>query len=312
MSAELEILLPETLESVPCALCGSWDTQELYPAAERRNGHGSATSETFACTSTAYGLCGPIVKCTRCGLVYQSPVPSAEEILDAYDGVVDTRYVEESSGRMETFALDLAALERHESGGKLLDVGCHLGFFLDVAKANGWDVKGVEPSRWSVEQARARGLDVRHGTLDSVYFEDGQFDVVTMWDVIEHLSDPLAELKRTHRILKPDGLLAVSTMNVDALFPRLAGRRWPWYMQMHLIYFSKRTLHNMLTKAGFRVVEMTPHRRVVRLSYLVSRIEPYCKPLYKVLDFAVRKSGQGDRLVAVDLGDIFMTFARKV
>ena len=68
----------------------------------------------------------------------------------------------------------------------------------------------------------------------------------------------------------------------------------------------------MLTKAGYRVVEMTPHRRVVRLSYLISRIEPYSSPLYKALDWVVRKSGQGDRLVAVDLGDIFMTFARKI
>jgi 2-polyprenyl-3-methyl-5-hydroxy-6-metoxy-1,4-benzoquinol methylase len=311
MSAELEILLPETLESVPCGLCGSWDTQELYPAAERRNGHGSG-SEVYACTSTAYGMCGPIVKCTRCGLVYQSPVPSSEEILDAYDGVVDTRYVEESSGRMETFGLDLDAVERHHRGGKIVDVGCHLGFFLDVAKERGWDVTGVEPSRWSVEQARTRGLDVRHGTLETAHLEENSFDVATLWDVIEHLSDPLAELKQMHRILKPGGVLAVSTMNVDALFPRLAGRRWPWYMQMHLVYFSKRTLHNMLTKAGYQVVEMIPHKRVVRLSYLISRVEPYCAPLYKALDFVVRKSGQGDRLVGVYLGDLFTTFARKV
>jgi hypothetical protein len=262
MSAELEILLPETLESVPCALCGSWDTQEIYPAAERRNGHGSG-NEVYACTSTAYGMCGPIVKCTRCGLVYQSPVPSAEEIIDAYDGVVDTRYVEESSGRMETFALDLDAVERHAQSGRLVDIGCHLGFFLDVAKARGWDVAGVEPSRWSVEQARGRGLDVRHGTLETVHLEENSFDVVT-------------------------------------------------YMQMHLVYFSKRTLHNMLTKAGYQVVEMIPHKRVVRLSYLISRIEPYCAPLYKALDFVVRKSGQGDRLVGVYLGDLFTTVARKV
>jgi len=311
MSAELEILLPETLESVPCNLCGSWDAQEIYPAAERRNGHGAA-SDMYACTSTAYGMCGPIVRCRRCDLVYQSPVPSAEEIIDAYDGVVDQRYVEERSGRIETFSRDLAAVHRHERRGKLLDIGCHLGMFLEVAKGAGWDVTGLEPSRWSVEQARSRGLDARHGTLDSVHFEDESFDVVTMWDVVEHLSDPLTELKRMHRILRPDGLLAVSTMNVDALFPRLAGRRWPWYMQMHLVYFSRRTLHNMLTKAGYRVVEVTPHRRVVRLSYLISRIEPYCKPLYLALDWAVRKTGQGDRLVAVDLGDIFMTFARKI
>ena len=82
-------------------------------------------------------------------------------------------------------------------------------------------------------------------------------------------------------------------------------------MQMQLLYFSRRSLHNMLAKAGFRVVEMLPHRRVVRLSYLVSRLEPYCRSAYRVLDRLVRLSGQGDRLVGVDLGDIFVTFARK-
>jgi 2-polyprenyl-3-methyl-5-hydroxy-6-metoxy-1,4-benzoquinol methylase len=311
MSAELEILLPETLESVPCSLCGSWDAQEVYPAAERRNGHGTG-SELYACTSTAFGMCGPIVKCRRCGLVYQNPIPSAGEIIDAYDGVVDERYVEERSGRIETFGRDLAAVERHERGGKLLDVGCHLGMFLEVARERGWDVTGVEPSAWSVEQARGAGLDVRHGTLETVHFPDESFDVVTMWDVVEHLPDPAAELRRMHRVLRPDGLLALSTMNVDALFPRLAGRRWPWYMQMHLVYFSRRTLHNMLTKAGYRVVDVTSHRRVVRLSYLVSRLEPYCRPAYLALDWLVRQTRQGDRLVAVDLGDIFMMFARKI
>jgi 2-polyprenyl-3-methyl-5-hydroxy-6-metoxy-1,4-benzoquinol methylase len=310
MSAELEIALPETLEAVPCNLCGSWDTQELYPAAERRNGHGPS-GDLYACTSTAYGVCGPIVKCLRCGLVYQSPIPSSGEIVDAYDGVVDQRYEEERSGRLETFTRDLADVHRHERSGRLLDVGCHLGLFLDVARRAGWDVAGVEPSRWSVERARERGLDVRHGTLETVEFPPESFDVITMWDVVEHLADPLAELRRMHGLLRPDGLLALSTMNVDALFPRLAGRRWPWYMQMHLVYFSRRTLHNMLAKAGFRVVEMTAHKRVVRLSYLVSRIEPYCSPAYRVLDRLVRLTGQGDRLVAVDLGDIFVTFARK-
>lgn len=310
MSAELEILLPDKLEHVACNLCGANDTQELYPAAERRNGHGDG-GDLYACTSNAYGICGPIVKCRRCGLVYQNPIPSHGEIIDAYDGVVDRRYEEERSGRIETFSRDLAMVHRHERGGKILDVGCHLGMFLEVARENGWDTTGVEPSRWSVERARERGLDVQHGTLDTVSLEPDSFDVVTTWDVIEHLVDPLAELKRMHQVLKPNGLLALSTMDVDALFPRLARRRWPWYMQMHLVYFSRRTLHNMLTKAGFRVVEMAPHRRVVRLSYLVSRVETYSRPLFKVLDAMVRATGQGDRLVAVDLGDIFVTFARK-
>jgi hypothetical protein len=132
-----------------------------------------------------------------------------------------------------------------------------------------------------------------------------------MWDVIEHLTDPLQELKRAHRLLRPNGLLAVSTMNVDAWFPRLLGRRWPWYMQMHLYYFTPKTLRQMLDLAGFETVETVPHKRIVRLAYLVSRLEAYCKPLARGLEWLVARLGQSDRHVAVDLGDIFVTFARK-
>jgi SAM-dependent methyltransferase len=180
-----------------------------------------------------------------------------------------------------------------------------------VARRAGWEVAGVEPSRWSADRARARGLDVYCGTLADAPLAPDSFDVVTMWDVIEHLSDPLAELRRAHGLLRPGGLLAVSTMNVDTWFPRLLGRRWPWYMQMHLYYFTPKTMRQMLKQAGFEMVEAVPHKRVVRLAYLVSRLEAYCQPLAKSLEWLVARLGQSDRLVTVDLGDIFTTFARK-
>ncbi len=310
MTAETNVVLPESVEPVPCSLCGSWDARQLYPAAERRNGHGEP-NDLYACTSTAFGVCGPIVKCLHCSLVYQSPVPPHGEIIDSYAGVVDERYEQERSGRIETFGRDLAALQRHQRSGRLLDVGCHIGLVLEVDRDAGWEGAGVEPSLWAVKRARAHGLDVRHGTLQEGDFDEESRDVVTMWDVVEHLADPLAELRRVHRLLRPNGLLALSTMNVDALFPRLMGRRWPWYMQMHLVYFSRRTLQSTLAKAGFRVVEMVPHKRVVRLAYLVSRLEPYSHLAYRSFDWLVRLSRQSDRLVGVDLGDIFVTFARK-
>jgi hypothetical protein len=100
-------------------------------------------------------------------------------------------------------------------------------------------------------------------------------------------------------------------MNVDSWFPRLLGRRWPWYMQMHLYYFTPRTLRQMLERAGFEMIETVPHKRVVRLAYLVSRLEAYCWPLARGLELLVERTGQSDRLVSVDLGDIFVTFARK-
>jgi 2-polyprenyl-3-methyl-5-hydroxy-6-metoxy-1,4-benzoquinol methylase len=301
--------LKHGLRPVACNLCGSWSYKELY--AERDGIADFDANDLFACTSTAYGHCGPIVRCLECGLVRQNPQPQPIDLVQAYQEVADERYEEEASGRVETFSRALADIERHERGGKLLDVGCHSGIFLGVARRAGWEVAGVEPSRWSADCARARGLEVHCGTLAEAPLAPGSFDVVTMWDVIEHLSDPLAELRLAHGLLRPGGLLAVSTMNVDTWFPRLLGRRWPWYMQMHLYYFTPKTMRQMLKHAGFEMVEAVPHKRVVRLAYLVSRLEAYCKPLAKSLEWLVARLGQSDRLVTVDLGDIFTTFARK-
>ena len=301
--------LKNNLGPVPCNFCGSEAIRELYP--ERDGIANFETSELYACTSLAYGHCGPIVHCLGCGLVRQNPQPGPADIATAYQDVVDPRYEEEQPGRVATFNRVLDDLEQHRSGGRLLDVGCHIGVFLQVAESRGWQTIGIEPSRWAAQRAEERGLDVRPGSLQSVQLAQESFDAVTMWDVVEHLPDPVQALRRTHGLLKPGGILAISTMNVEAWFPRLLGKRWPWYMQMHLYYFTPKTLSRMLEAAGFEIVEAMAHKRVVRLSYLVSRLEAYCRPVARALELTVNRLGQADRLVSVDLGDIFVTFARK-
>lgn len=302
--------LKQRLRPVPCNLCGSWEAREIHP--ERDGIANFDANDLFACTSSAYGHCGPIVRCLRCGLVRQNPQPEPSDLVQAYQEVADERYEEEASGRVETFRRALADLARYAAPGRLLDVGCHTGIFLDVARRAGWQTWGVEPSRWSAERARARGLEVIHGTLADARLPAEFFDVVTMWDVIEHLAEPYEELVRARTLLRPGGLLALSTMNVEAWFPRLLGRRWPWYMQMHLYYFTPRTLQRMLERAGFEMVATSPHKRVVRLAYLVSRLEAYCRPVARLLERAVERAGLADRLVTVDLGDIFVAYARRI
>ena len=130
-----------------------------------------------------------------------------------------------------------------------------------------------------------------------------------MWDVIEHLPDPASTLRAVHSALRPGGVFAVTTMDVDALFPRVAGRFWPWYMQMHLVYFSRRTLGEMLRRCGFEVVEVTRHRRIVRVSYAVSRLGTYSRVAERVGRALTRPFAE--RNVGIDLGDIVTVVARK-
>jgi 2-polyprenyl-3-methyl-5-hydroxy-6-metoxy-1,4-benzoquinol methylase len=343
------VAAPPQLERVPCNLCGSWDAAPLYRGTIDLTTAHLDPQQVFACTSSHYGRYGPVVRCRQCGLVYLHPRLTADAVEAAYEEVADTRYLEEREGRVHTFARALDELESVRSRlldpprpaslsaapaetlgspagtngavhpgplglgrGRLLDVGCHIGVFLELAAARGWVAEGVEPSRWATDVARDRGLQVTCGTLRGSAFPAGAFDVVTMWDVIEHFPDPGAEVREVHRLLRPGGLVGITTMNVESLVARVLGPRWPWLMQMHLYYFSVRTLSALLERCGFRVVGVSPHRRIVRLSYVLSRTERWSPRLAAVLQRAARRVGLADLLVPIDLGDIFTLYAQRV
>lgn len=149
--------------------------------------------------------------------------------------------------------------------GRVLDIGCALGFFLDMARAEGWEAVGIELSGFAAQWARNKlGLDVRTGTLLDAHLPKGCFDVVTLWATIEHLADPIGTLREAHRILRPGGLILITTGEVEGILDRLSKGLCYWYEPpAHLYYFSTRTLRAMLQKAGFhslRVqgVEMAP------------------------------------------------------
>ncbi|MFQ5341116.1 MAG: methyltransferase domain-containing protein [Anaerolineae bacterium] len=301
------------MEYVNCNLCGADDTELIYPSTLSRRDV-SPTSAQFACTSNAYGIHPPIVRCRQCGLVYANPRPGADEVIDEYTAVADPVYLTERKGRVMTFHRHLDHLgSRIGMNGqrRVLDIGCHVGLFLEAAAARGWDAWGVEPSQWAVAQARERDLQVIQGTLAGSSLPHSHFDLVTLWDVIEHFSDPMSELRRIAGIVRPGGWICTHTMDVGSLFARVMGRRWPWLMEMHLYYFSRVTLAAMLQRAGFRVVDVSARGRVLRLEYVVSRLAPYSAGLVGPISRAIQTLGLAEWLIPVNFGDLFTVYARK-
>lgn len=302
------------LEHTNCNLCNSNDAALLYPSTLPQSTDRAHNVEALQCTHPGYGVHGPVVKCRHCGLVYINPRPNGDDVLDDYKDVVDELYVEEREGRVLTFRRHLRPLERivgPPDGKRLLDVGCHIGVFVDVAQQGGWDAWGVEPSRWAAEQAQAQGLKVVNGTLATFGFEDASFDVITLWDVIEHLPDPKGELRQVYRLLEPGGVVVIHTIDIESLFARIMGRRWPWLMEMHLYYFAPRTLRRMLEEIGFEVIHSSPQGRYLRLGYLISRLQSYSRPLYRLLDTIVTWLRLRGIAVPINLGDLFTMYAQK-
>jgi len=283
-----------------------------YPSTIRQGEQGDWRS--FRCTHGGYGQHPPIVQCWRCGLVYTDPRPDGHDIVETYQAVEDPLYLEEREGRVLTFEHHLKPLERltgPPDGRSLLDVGCYVGIFVEIATRHGWEAWGVDPSCWAVEQAQTRGLHVVQGTLATINLPEATFDVVTMWDVIEHVTDPRGTLQQAYRLLKPGGLVVAHTMDIDSPFARLMGARWPWLMEMHIYYFSRRTLRAMLEKCGFQVLSDRPQGRYLRLGYLMNRVGALSPLVGRPAEWLVTKLGLRGLAVPVNLGDLFTVYARK-
>lgn len=138
--------------------------------------------------------------------------------------------------------------------GRLLDVGAATGFFVEQSNSIGWDAVGIEPSEWAATDARTElGVDVQTGDLESIRFPDAAFEVVTLWEVIEHLPDPRTTPREIRRILRPDGRLILSTPDAGSLAARLSGKRWLGWRKVpeHLFFFDRLNLDRLLIQEGF-------------------------------------------------------------
>ena len=190
-------------------------------------------------------------------------------------------------------------------------MGAYIGVFVEVAQEKGWQATGVEPSKWAVEVALQHQLQLILGTQDAPELHGQQFDLVTMWDVIEHVPNPAAELAKAYQLLKPGGYIAVHTMDVDSWLAKIMGSRWPWYMSMHIQYFSQKTLQQMVKQTGFEVIWCGTRGRYLRVNYLASRIGGFNKTVGRVLGQAVNGLGLATVALPVNFGDLFTVYARK-
>ncbi|MFH1107115.1 MAG: class I SAM-dependent methyltransferase [Candidatus Micrarchaeota archaeon] len=267
-------------EEVKCNLCCSDDYDVVYPARHA----GKPTGESY-CASGNEVLLDQVVKCRKCGLVYVNPRLKGEAIVEGYAQAVDETYVSQARGREATFRSSLKLIEKHRPGkGRILDIGCAAGFFLKAAKESGWEEHGVEPSRWLADYGRKKlGLDIKPGTLKEAKYPPEYFDVVTLWDVLEHVPDPRAELEEAGRVLKPGGLLVVNYPNFGSRLAKIAGRRWWFLLSVHLWYFTPHTLKAMLAKTGFEQFYSKRHYQKLSLGYLAYRFGPYSTLLQKFL-----------------------------
>ncbi len=288
-----------------CYFCGGKTLKMLYPATSSRKPN---KTSYFVCTNNQYGIYNDIAKCRNCGLTYVTG--ETKENKNAYIEVEDPVYLKEMNGRVKTFSRHLDEVE--EAYGRkiklrILDVGAHTGIFVKLAKERGHYAEGIEPSSWCVKKAKERfGVNLRNDILRKGIFKENSFDIVALWDVIEHMNDPLKGIKIAKSYLKPNGMLVMSTIDIGSAFARMQGKNWIFLMIQHLFYFDKKTMRMFLLKEGFKKIRFKPHWRYLSLGYLSSRFW-FTKFLHKILV----KTKLGRVTVPFYVNDVFNVYAFK-
>jgi 2-polyprenyl-3-methyl-5-hydroxy-6-metoxy-1,4-benzoquinol methylase len=233
------------------------------------------SSSDFAITDAAYGTTHDIYRCNSCGFLF---CPDTPPVLPYYERLVDEDYEESRAPRLLQAGKLLAGMKVYLAAGqgrRLLDVGAGSGILLERAEQMGWQARGVEPSQWLASQALSRKLDVVVGVLPHAELAGAVFDVVTLIDVIEHVSDPGQLLVDLRPYLHENGVLYVVTPDVSALVARLLGRKWWHFRLAHIGYFSPANLRELAENCGYSVVAMTRPSWYFSLDYVVERVNAY-------------------------------------
>jgi SAM-dependent methyltransferase len=249
------------------------------------NGH-PPPPEAFAPSSHETGRHGDLLECVECGTVQQPQLPAGDELHALYRDMRDDAYLGEEAGRRATAAHLLDRIGAQVPRGRLLDVGCGHGLLLDEARSRGYETVGLELSRSAARHAReALGLDVREAPVEG-FADDEGFDVVVLADVLEHLDDPVAAVRRCAALLRSGGVLCVVTPDPSSLTARLAGRRWWGYVPAHACLLPRATLRELVAACGLVISTDVPLVRSFSArrwaSGLAERLGPVRGPLERL------------------------------
>lgn len=192
-----------------------------------------------------------LVKCSACGFVFAQKIPTEQELIAYYDGYGRNDYLSPITIKRYNELLD--QMEPFRKTNKLLDVGCGIGYFLEVAKERGWEVYGTEYTDRAIEICEGKGIIMQQGKLDPSKFEAESFDIITSFEVLEHINNPIEETNNFYQLLRKGGLVYLTTPNFNSLLRyRLKERYDVITYPEHLSYYTPKTLNKLFKRCGFK------------------------------------------------------------
>jgi 2-polyprenyl-3-methyl-5-hydroxy-6-metoxy-1,4-benzoquinol methylase len=286
-------------DRVSCWLCGSNNTSQISNGIDPSE----LTAQHFAITDSHYGKTLTIHQCNDCSFRF---CPQAGDVTCFYDALEDQEYENTRDQRSLQAERLIHRLRPFKKAGDLVDIGAGTGIFVEQAQLAGYRAIGIEPGKWLAEQAIARSIPVKYGLFPDI-IDDSKFDIITVIDVIEHVSNPLKLLQDIAAHLNSDGIAVIVTPDVGSLAARIMGKKWWHYRVAHISYFERKTLKEALEKAGMEAISWHRPAWFFPLDYLFTRLGqyiPFISALAK-LPFAKHIT------VPLNLYDSWLIMARK-
>jgi SAM-dependent methyltransferase len=251
----------------PCPVCGSTDESRVI--AEAKFDAGRLDEFAFSSRKTPEYMHHRLIACPTCDVVYANPLPARDPLVKAYEDAAFDSSTESHYASRTYGALLSRIMNKLPDRAGALDIGTGDGAFLEQLLARGFtDVVGVEPSKAPIAAAAPsiRPL-IRHGALEAQPVEPARYRVVTCFQTLEHLYDPLGMCRNAYTMLKEDGALFVISHNRRSVSAKLLGMKSPIYDIEHLQLFSPRSAQYLLAQAGFSEVDVRIVRNTYPLSY---------------------------------------------
>ncbi len=270
----------------------------------------------FFCTRDGYEM----NKCDFCQSLFLSDLPedlskiySRDYFWGASDGFGYVDYDSDKEPMRSVFEKILGRLEQGNLGRRLLDVGAATGYFVALALRNGWQASGVEIGDSAAMAGRKKGLKIRTGVITDIS-EKNVYDVVTMFDVIEHVSSPQTDLKKAWDMLVPGGFIVIITPDAGSFYARLMNKKWHLIVPPeHVVLFNRKSLRLLLEKTGFEILENKSPGKSFTVEYVLHTLLRWqkIKLWKKLLDFVRIHPKIGNFRLPINLGDNMLIFARK-
>lgn len=287
------------LEQVNCPLCRSDKFAKLYPHYYSR-----------------------IVRCKNCNLIYTNPrlkknylknLYSEEYFNNENSGVLGyEHYVKDEENIKKTFERRLKKIEKIIKPGKVLDIGCATGFFMQTAINKGWEAEGIEISEYAASIGKKNKLKIYNEDLSKIKLGKKKYDLITLWDLIEHVTDPVKTLKKVHSILKKGGIIAMTTPDVGSIPAKITRHKWVGYKlsDEHLTYFSRKTIFQLLEKSGFTPISFNHTGKYVNFYLFADRVGLYNKPVGNLLKILGKVLFRNTKFY-ISAFDIMCVYAKK-